>query len=54
MAKSEETYAKVAATFKKKADKAWAMAKAGDGGHHYGNAKRGYETAEKANKKAGN
>ena len=52
MAKSKETYLKVAETFKKKADKEWAMAKSGDGGHHYDNAKRGYATAEKARKKA--
>jgi len=50
--KSKETYQKVAETFKKKADKSWAKAKNDEGGHHYGNAKRNYETAKKAQDKA--
>ena len=50
--KTKETYEKVADTFKKKGDKEWAKAKSGDGGHHYDNAKRNYETAKKAQEKA--
>jgi hypothetical protein len=53
MEKSKETYQKVADTFQKKGDKEWAMAKSGDGGYHYDNAKHDYSTAEKARKKAG-
>lgn len=33
--KSKETYAKVADTFKKKGDSAWAKAKSGEGNHNY-------------------
>ena len=50
--KSKETYEKVADTFKKKGDKEWAKAKSGEGGHHYDNARRNYETAKKAQSKA--
>ena len=50
--KSKETYEKVAETFKKKGDKEWAKAKNGEGGHHYENAKKAYETAKKAQAKA--
>ena len=50
--KSKETYKKVAETFKKKGDKAWAKAKNGEGDHHYGYAKKSYETARKAEEKS--
>lgn len=50
--KSKETYGKVADTFKKKGDKEWAKAKAGEGGQHYENARKAYDTAEKARKKS--
>ena len=49
--KTKETYEKVAETFKKKADKEWAKAKSGEGGHHYDTAKKYYDTVEKAKKK---
>lgn len=52
MAKSRETYEKVADTFEKKGDKEWAKAKAGEGGHHFENARRNYATAEKAREAA--
>lgn len=50
--KSKETYKKVAETFRKKGDSAWAKAKSGDGDHNYHYAKKFYNTAEKAEKKA--
>lgn len=48
MARSARTMAKVAAAFAKKAAKAWARAKAGEGGHNYGIARRLYDTAKRA------
>ncbi|SNT19250.1 hypothetical protein SAMN05446037_105011 [Anaerovirgula multivorans] len=50
--KSKETYGKVAETFKKKGDKAWAKAKNGEGDHHYESARKSYETARKAEEKS--
>jgi hypothetical protein len=52
MAKSSETYRKVAATAKKKADRFWAQAKSGEGGHYYDMARTGYETVKRAEEKA--
>lgn len=52
MAKSKGTYQKVAETFKKKGDKEWAKAKNCEGGHHYENAKKNYDTAQSAQEKA--
>lgn len=52
MAKSPETYEKVASTFKKKGDRAWAEAKSGKGDHNYGIAHSFYDTANKALKSA--
>ena len=53
MAKSEDTYRKVAETFKKKADKAYAVAKNEPGrGDQFDAAKRLYGTAAKATAKA--
>ncbi len=50
--KSKETYKKVAETFKKKADRAWAKAKNGGEGHNYTYARNFYETSKKAEKKS--
>jgi len=50
--KSKETYAKVAETFKKKGDKAWAKAKNGEGDHYYEYARKSYESAKKAEEKS--
>ncbi|WP_156623333.1 hypothetical protein [Moraxella nonliquefaciens] len=52
MAKSPETYEKVASTFKKKGDRAWAESKSGKGDHNYGIARSFYDTANKALKSA--
>jgi len=52
MAKSKETYEKVAETFQKKGDRHWAEAKSGKGDHHYGLAKSAYNTASKAREQA--
>lgn len=49
MAKSKETYLKVAETWKKKADKEWAKAKNNpDEGFRYKLARDGYRIAENA------
>ena len=48
MAKSPETYDKVAATFTKKADRMWADAKNGGHPDNYNHAKSAYATADKA------
>lgn len=50
--KSKETYAKVAETFKKKGDNAWAKAKSGEGDHNYAAAKKFYNTAKEAEEKS--
>mgnify|MGYP001216262593 FL=1 len=49
--KSKETYEKVAETFKKKADKAWAKGKNDEGGHNFEVARKFYGTVDKAKKK---
>ena len=61
MAKSKETYLKVAATAKKKGDKAWAKAKQaekdgeeGKTANLYREAKKHYDTAERAKESAQN
>ena len=51
MAKTAETYAKVAETFTRKGNTEWAKAKSGEGDEHYGIAKGFYATAEKARQK---
>ena len=51
MAKTAETYAKVAETFTKKGNTEWAKAKSGEGDEHYGIARGFYATAEKARQK---
>ena len=48
MAKSKETFEKVAKFFTEKGQKEWAKAKNGDGGHHFANARKAFDTAEKA------
>ncbi|WP_019673268.1 hypothetical protein [Psychrobacter lutiphocae] len=50
MAASKETYEKVIEHNMQKGDKEWAKAKNGEGGKHYHNAKKSYNTAEKARK----
>lgn len=50
--KSKKTYEKVAETFRKKGDSAWAKAKNGEGEHNYHYAKKFYDTAKKAEEKA--
>ena len=52
MAKTAETYDNVAETFTRKGDTEWAKAKNGEGGYHYGYARKDYATAELARKKA--
>ncbi len=53
MAKSKETYLKVAETRKKIADRAWARAKNNpDEGYQYQIARYGYQMAENARKAA--
>lgn len=52
MGRSAETLMKVALTRAKTAGKHWAAAKSGDGGHHYANARYGYEMAMNALKSA--
>lgn len=52
--KTKNTYKKVAATFEKKGDKEWAKAKNDEGGYHYANARKNYETADRARKSARN
>lgn len=52
MAKSRETYEKVAETKRKTGDRAWAKAKSGEGGHLYEKARSAYRTADLAKKKA--
>ena len=51
MAKTAETYGKVAETFTKKGNTEWAKAKSGKGDEHYGIAKGFYATAEIASQK---
>lgn len=51
MAKTPETYDKVAETFQKKGNRAWADAKSGNDSA-YATAKKNYETADLARKKA--
>jgi hypothetical protein len=48
MAKSKETFEKVAKFFTEKGQKEWAKAQSGEGGHHFSNAKKAFDTAEKA------
>lgn len=48
MAKSKETFEKVADFFTQKGQKEWAKAKNGEGGHHFSNAKSAFDTAAKA------
>ncbi|MBQ7216795.1 MAG: hypothetical protein IJS39_12530 [Synergistaceae bacterium] len=52
MAKTAETYAKVAETFTRKGNTEWAKAKSGEGDEHYGIARGFYATAEKARQPA--
>lgn len=48
MAKSKETFEKVAKFFTEKGQKEWAKAKNGEGGHHFSTAKKAFDTAERA------
>lgn len=48
MAKSKETFEKVAQFFTEKGQKEWAKAKNGEGGHHFSNAKKAFDTAKAA------
>lgn len=48
MVKSKQTFEKVAKFFNEKGQKEWAKAKNGEGGHHFSNAKKAFDTAGKA------
>lgn len=46
--KSKETFEKAAEFFKKRADREYAQGKNDEGGFHFNNAKKNYETVMKA------
>ncbi len=48
----EDMYSSRARRFKRDGDRHWAMAKNGQGGHHYAQARFCYEQAQKNNAKA--